>query len=264
MPVIGILIAYFAWWQPQWKAHEDADLVQQIDARAEAKLKEHHFDDMATNVSKMEQRMTDINDLLKIVVQNELKHVAELPPAEIQKALPQVRAVLAVAASDQRLATPDSGQLDSIKTKFRQVDRNAPDFWPATAALISFQSGIGATGQPDCWQQNPPFGSEGVEPAYVYSNCKLRLDSVSLPAILWERGPIFEFLIFQNCTISYGGGRIVLPHFPDEVNVKLEFKDCKFVLVAPPQPTPGGRKLLEALLDAKTLNSVKAETPFER
>ena len=46
----GLIVAYLAWLQPQWKEQARKDLTQQIDNEIEAKLKEHKFDELVGDV----------------------------------------------------------------------------------------------------------------------------------------------------------------------------------------------------------------------
>jgi uncharacterized protein HemX len=52
LAAVALVVAYLAWWQPQWKEQAHKDLAQQIDNEIEAKLKEHKFDELVGDVRK--------------------------------------------------------------------------------------------------------------------------------------------------------------------------------------------------------------------
>ena len=51
----ALVVAYFAWWQPQWKTDADVTLTNKINSQIEAKLNDHQFDKMGRDISDIEE-----------------------------------------------------------------------------------------------------------------------------------------------------------------------------------------------------------------
>jgi len=264
--VILIVIAYFAWLQPQWKAHADQDLAQQINNQVESKLQDHHFDEMAGDVKIMKGQMTEISGFMKVLVEAELKRVAELPPNEFKNSLPGVRAALAVAKK-----TPIDLSIDTIeemRAKLNTTPSGTTGYWQTAAAVISYR-GESAPSLPPCRmdQTQPPAVLDGAINAkqttikfkiVPYENCVVVLDSKEAQARFLSVLGVFD-IEFRHCRIIYGGGPILLPTAaaPGRKKLSIIFTDCFFDISTPGIPSTDAQQLLTSLLSSKDPKAAK-------
>lgn len=252
---LGVVVSYFAWWQPQQKQHADNDLAQQIDNRIEAKLKEHHFDDLVSNVNTMKGQMTEISGYLKIIVQSDLYRSAKLIPRDFERKLPEVKAALDIA-KNEHVDLPAT-VVGGIGSNLIRSDQHEPQFWGAASALINYRSKEQAGALPMCFDKHPLYTSNtpnefGARQQTftmlppVYRDCEIDLGATVPPRIFLagQPPPSMEFI---KCRVIYRGGDIpLLSQVP-----KLMFTESVFTVSVPVAPPGGGRNLISALLSSK-------------
>jgi hypothetical protein len=263
--VILIVIAYLAWWQPQWKSHADEDLAQRIDNRIEEKLKAHRFDDLVENVHKMQGQMTEISSFMKILLLAETKRVASLAPQEFQKNLPAVRAALDVAQKTPIEIPAET--VAEIKTKLNKTPPSAPEFWQTAAAVINYHVGESTPSFPRCrMDQAPAELAESINAtqttiklkAIPFENCEVVLDSPEVQSrFLNVLGTID--IEFRHCRVVYRGGPIFFPAqvVPGRKTVSVIFTNCVFDLSTLGVPPRDAQQMLSGLLASQDPKSVK-------
>jgi hypothetical protein len=138
--IAALLIAWFGWWQPQRKAHDDQDLTNVIDHRVDAKFSDKKFDQMASDVSNMKGRLEEISGFLKLLTEKELRTQAALPKSEFDQQIPQLSFTVSVAR--QVHAEVASNIVDGISSKLAQTEPTEPAYWRAAGELISYRSEV--------------------------------------------------------------------------------------------------------------------------
>ena len=270
-----IVIAYLAWWQPQWKAHEDEDLTNKIDHQIDSKLVAPlgQLSGQEKTLARIEGRLEEISDLLKLITQNEMKRIASLPPQDFNSNLPAVATVLAIAKVDH-VESPSRDTIQNIKTKLNETRKDQLGFWGAAVALVNYTSSEAGAGLPDCLDMSPsvdlyppaPGSTKPIIGASGYSNCKIELDD---PRAADQYGISLAVanLEFRNCLIRYRGRSIIIKLQPpprDHIVGRFVFINCAYeitpTVVSPPS---NGRKLIETLLASPDLKSVSMKPETE-
>ncbi len=262
--VISLFVAYFAWWQPQWKQRADSELSHSIDDQIDAKLKSPlaQLSDQGRILARIEGRTEAITDLLKIVVQNEIRRAASLPMEEFKRSLLDLKTALSVARGEHVSASAEA--VASIKSKLIKIDQDTPGFWGAAAAVISYQSPERVGDLPDCLLADPVGkdwsvrGNVVTHGPLVYSNCSIALNDPRAVDIL-ARTLTIANLMLKRCVVIYKGNPIILPPLPpprDRVIGSIIFDDCTFDISTRGTPLAVGRELLTALLNARDPRSI--------
>jgi hypothetical protein len=258
--VIGLGIAYFAWWQPQWKEDSSKKLVQQVDSEIEKKLTEHKFDQVASDVSTLKGQMTEISGFVRLLAQKEMQESAHFSRERFQENLPTLTQTPKAAKLSQASTAP--AVITGLQAKLLQSNRNRPEFWSAASALIAYRSPQQPKSLPDCLLNAPdrrltvdgnqiPPGGVPVRAHLApqsYRDCKIDL-SASYPY-----GHIFDTpLECTRCDVSYRGGNIGA--FEAGV-VRIQFIDCTFEVHAEADSPLTGRQLIATLLSSANQGNV--------
>lgn len=261
-----IVIGYFAWWQPQWKQHEDTDLADLIDNRIDAKLASHHFDDLTGDVKTLKGQMGEISGYLKILVTDRLKTVSSLPPAEFERHLPEATALLNTARITKAKTAPNT--IANVRSRLARSNHDNPQFWGAAAPLVNYRS-VGDKQQefPPCDLKHHPMGplAENVPAGATsfkmnpvpFRGCEIQIDSPEAQQLYLRDLRLID-LVFENCRIVYRGGPLIFPGtaVPGRTTMSLVFKDCLFDLSVPGVPPQDGGAVVGGLLLAKDLHEV--------
>jgi hypothetical protein len=166
-----------------------------------------------------------------------LQSQASLPQSEFEKALPEIRSVVADARKD-RISVPPT-VIEGLRSKLLASNSQAPDFWPTVSEFVSYRSSLSyyaGAGQispvppmkmyyssarllPNCTDSLPKpmrvtdvlSPNEAVNSRGLYENCRFVLDSPTqdqtLNGILRRSTPV---ITFKNCIVEYRGGEINL------------------------------------------------------
>jgi hypothetical protein len=261
-PVITLLIGsgvvggFFRWFF--------GDLVDhQIDSKLSAPIAQ--LGDQKTTLARIDTRLNDISELLKIVVQNEMKRVAALAQEDFNKNLGTVKTVLSIAKTEQINSPTDT--VADIKEKLQKANEKSPEFWNAAAALVNYASTKPVTPLKDCVTEPPAGRVTGLKPdpnnpnqtivsytTLTYSDCKIELDDPRAIKRYQEALPSFS-LVLRHCVIVYRGRPIVVPLPPGVTKMvgKILFEDCIFDIVPTADLPEIGKTLVEALLNAADL-----------
>lgn len=146
---LALVVAYFAWWQPQWKERADKEFVRRVDDQIDAKFEKHIDPQMKTLVDKIDslgERFTRIEgqmDILRPIVEEQVKKTIDrarnLSPTELKQQLPQINEVLNAAAQEKIPANP--GLINGLRDKLLPlVGRNDKEAWEVTVSLASYHT----------------------------------------------------------------------------------------------------------------------------
>jgi hypothetical protein len=155
-----------------------------------------------------------------------------LPQAAFDKALPDIRSMIAAARKD-RISVPPA-VIEGLRSKLLASNSSAPDFWPTLSEFLSYRSVLSYHAVaaptapigmyyfaklPDCSDSLPKpmtikeilSPNEAVPNRGLYENCQFVLDSPiqtqRINGILNNGTPL---LTFKNCIVEYHGGEINL------------------------------------------------------
>ena len=263
---ILVVIAYLAWWQPQWKQHADDDLRNQIDRQVDARLIDplKKMSNQGETLSKMEGKLGEISEYLKILVQNQIKGVSQLPSSEFGNYLPEVKTMLAVAKTNHVPTAPQTA--NAIREKILRVDHQIPAYWETAAAFINYRSSEPSIQMPNCLdlptQQTIQEGDQIVvkdhvatatmHGPWVWKDCRIEIDRPNAQIRNLQQLQMGD-LELRHCWIVYRGGLLLFP----KPGGTLRFVDCVFQIIVTTAPPSNGRKLLDGLLSANNLSDVK-------
>lgn len=201
-----------------------------------------------------------------------LEHAA-LPLEEFKATLPDLKSAVAMARQHHVVVPPKV--VEDLKQKLLTTDKSAPGFWPATSALITYQSQAAENWSiwnlPSCITQmhkrkllqdvSPGTQTVALGPVEV-SDCQIVLDSPEADQHL-SFDLSMGSVIFHHCVIFYNGGAItivpvkVATQSPAKINGDLQFDNCLFVFSLPDNPSQQGQKFAETLLAAQKPTTVK-------
>jgi hypothetical protein len=248
-----------------------------IDGRIRETLRDplQKIADQGEKIAEINGKLSGIADLLKIVVQNEMKRVSALIPLDFDKSLPDVKTLLSVARDEQ--VTSPNATVASIKSKLNTSEQGAPGFWPAAAAFVNYQSmrplatpgdcliarpvGRGAQPQPD---PKDPSKLNFHHGPLVYSDCRIELDDPRAGVLLYAESLTISDVEFRHCIIAYKGRPIVMPRLPfpeDKLRGKMVFLNCMYEIYPPENPPKIGKILITALLKSEDPGSVVFAPP---
>ena len=257
IPIFGIAMTYYETvLRPDW----DAQLTTKIDTEIDKKFAEHHFDQLVSDVSKMEGQLTEISSFVKIIAANQMQHSASLTPQEFRKSLPALAATLGVAKTTGVSVSPDV--VHGIQSKLAQTGHDEPAFWGAASALVDYRFPAKPSPLPSCLKEPPvqrlleslapqQTGPVKTSPP-LYENCEIDLDSSIPPGILDVPIARGNRLDFFNCRVVYRGNPIPLfTRYP-----MLTFTNCTFDLSVSAPPVDKGKQLVQSLLLASDMSHV--------
>jgi hypothetical protein len=260
--LLAIVIGYFSWWQPQWKAADATALSQTINKQVQQEFRDKNFSQVIEDVNRTKGQMEGIYGLLNFVVKKEAKEAAQLPPKQFQSILPQVGAILSTAKTVN--ANVDVQASTELQTKIRQSNREDVGFWNAASSMVSYLSPTDKRVLPDCLAK-PPVNKiidaarrNGVvtahkEPA-LYENCEINLASPIPYDVAKTIQVLSKYEVeLRHCRVIYRGGDIALLAYAD----RLLFTESVFELETPTTPPAQGRRLVETLLASSNLNAVE-------
>lgn len=246
-----------------------------VDSEISSKLHDPITDisDLKRDVAVIRKSQDDTQALLRIVIANDSKRISAMSQRDFQDRLPEVRAVLNAAKSTRTEVAPVA--FGEIRSKLEQSNRSEPEFWPTAASLINY---VSATPAPtvelaDCLNSPPILvgvnttaGSKIVTHGpNVYSNCKIDLDDPRASVVFGHSLSLAD-LEFRRSLIVYRGRPIIIQLGAPPLNHlvgKFVFIDCVFNIQSPSNPSLSGKKLIESLLAAQDLHSVRIAVPNE-
>lgn len=260
--VFGVFVAYFAWWQPQWKAEEQNQLTQKIDEEIEGELKKRNLDQMASDISSMKGQLSEISGFVKIIAASQMQHSASLAPSEFEKSLPTLQAALSAAKSTGATSPPQV--VKDIQQKLIQSSHDQPDFWGAASAFINYRYQSAPRALPNCFASRPATQLAAditatqttIPVTLAYADCEVDLNSrepLSHPE--WFRWP--TALKCDRCEVTYNGKEI--PLFGTGVRA-LTLKNCIFEFQATPNSPTNGKNLIATILASKDQQSIQYST----
>jgi hypothetical protein len=262
--ILALLVTFFAWKQPQWKAEAEDSLNHKIDDRIEAKLQQHHFDDLASKVSKMEGQLNEISGYLKLLTARDLAQTASLSREDFRKQLPQIKNTLQ-AATVAEAKVPER-MTQTIQSKLLSVPDREPVFWETASALVDYTSALRVSFAPrgtvDCYST---FGMyEPHPPSFNSRRNVMKVDSCTLFIDDVKKFNDSEFgkhfhaevaagvtdiliLDLTNVHIVYRGGETI-PYSA------LHCENCTYSFEAPIVPPSRGQILIHGALIASNGN----------
>lgn len=229
-----------------------------VDDRVDAKLREHHFDQMASDVSTMKGQLGEISGFLRVLADNELHRQASLPKSEFEQQVPALAAAVTTARVVQAYAAPTV--VKDINRRLVETPSNTPGYWNAAAQLISYRSDLQANFKsaslPDCLGSHVYLvGFNGSSKGYFeatlgMSHCRLDLGIDQLQAFREfashnVAGPPFEAIHFSldltAVQVIYRGGEI-LPIYG------ITMHNCLFQIETEEDAPSMGKTLTKELL----------------
>jgi hypothetical protein len=231
-----------------------------FDSRISAKLNEPNG--LLSRLQDLSSGLATANGELRAIRQlwaEQIKKTAELRPKDFQKSLPQATDALKAGAA-LRIPFPPEIK-ESVRSKLLATDSNAPGYWSAAAAMVTYRSPAPPAGLPNCLDRDPLSSVKDVVSAkpkqpvtlamgpFVYENCTIEIDSPKANRVYQQTLTMPNNLELRHCNIVYRGGLIMLPSPPPQVRAlglaKLIFIDCWFEISAPPElPDAPGRSLI--------------------
>ena len=240
----ALIITNFAWYQPrqvQLRQHEEKDLAQQVDNQIDAKFKEHHFDEVASDVKIMKGQMQEISGYLKILVEKNMRQAAELSPREFQNSLPEIKSVLSVAGVQR--ATVPNDVVKSLREGFQRADDGAPEYWSGLANFITYESSLRAgfsitLNIPRC--PAPRTSDSGVVTGINPDGTKApptKLERITIQDCLLDldQYPLVVAFGCNHCVVKYSGGALTLKN--------VVFEECLFLFSFNSEPTSADGRL---------------------
>jgi hypothetical protein len=276
--ILTLLVAYFAWWQPQSKQAELQQLQSTVSESIEQKLKALHFDQLGADVSEMKGQMVEISRYVQLLTEKEMRNDASLSQREFQGHISSLPATLAAARVSRTVVSPHI--VEAIGKKLARVDKSQLEYWQAASQFISYcsgpQSGSLFEGEVNClnairsgnnWDEVPtPSGKMSI-PGFApdagrpwmshvqLSKCVLYLDddggfdqtSVGrffLDVRKHHPNLILLSLVLNDVKIVYSGGKM-LPVS------EIQYSNCVFDFRMPTSvPPKRGQALSDGLLTA--------------
>jgi hypothetical protein len=141
--VILVIIAYLAWWQPQWAAHEhenfESNVNKLIEAKQEQPIKDIH--QIQLDIAKISTRLDDLLQLTKPIAIRQLRAALSLPSKQFAEDLPTIKAAIDAAIN---VKLPASDYASGLRSKLNSVPATAPAYWQTVGSLVSFRSSDGS------------------------------------------------------------------------------------------------------------------------
>jgi hypothetical protein len=257
--VFGLL--YFLIPRQEKRAHDD--MVSVVNSQFDAKLKEHHVDDLQAEVGKLQGQMTTMLPFLQMVVQKEMKTLASLPVHDFQDSLTRVNVALAAAKATQADIPPST--IGDLRSKLVQVSRSTPYYWGTATALIGYRSITLPNNLPNCFDKTPVMTTQQDIPANIkypfnlkispptYEDCQIDLSHSPPQSVIdyLNLAPKFG-LEFKRSLIIYRAGKIPLLN----ITPKLIFTNCAFNISPSNIEDEPGRKLVNDLLLAQNPSAI--------
>src|ERR1017187_5129478 len=155
LTALAVIISYFAWLQPQWKAHAENDLKNTIQHEIDAKLTDHHFDELASDVKTMKGQLGEMDGFLRLLAEKELHQQASIPKDEFKRQIPTFAATVSVARVVHASVAPEL--ITGISRKLASSEMDESDYWKAAAEFVSYRSDLKVSFAPeqlpDCFSQ---------------------------------------------------------------------------------------------------------------
>lgn len=267
--VLSLIVAGFAWLQPEWKSEADKQRRQLVKDVLEQDMKDRGLDDVQGDIKEIRGQLNVMDGFLKILAAKEMQQQAALPKESFEKQLP----TLAVTASAARMVHAEVAPqaVSGIAHKLSISDPNSKDYWRAAGALVSYRSALnsGFILKPmrDC------LDSERVALDYstmipgkadirlYFSECRLDIDLDEQDRLLKFVGKAYSglppsitwHLELTDVHIVYRGGALL----PIQ---SMALKNCTFeVFIQETAPRPA-KALTQALL-ASDEQKIKVELP---
>jgi hypothetical protein len=136
---MALLSVFLSVYVPRLMDHSTKDLKFQIDERIEQKLKDHRFDELVSSVDQMKGELKSISDNLNLLLAKNIKQVAYLSPAQLEKQLPQLNQILDIAAK-HRVAVGQDVVVEIHKGLSRVLANGVPAAWDSMLHLASYES----------------------------------------------------------------------------------------------------------------------------
>lgn len=212
--VVGFVVGFAIW-------AAGAFLDQRIEGKVGNRLRV-----LETGIAEMKGQLT------VLLARWTIESAAALPPQELSRKLPELKAALAIARENHlNIGAPD---LLAIKTNLAFVSPTAPDFWPTTSEVISSLSRV--------LSKLPPYPGPPVP--------------IGLPGWVDAQDSTFEKVsvllhgaknsTFRNCWVFFS---------PDAKLENVRFENCVFMIPVSQVPSPNLQRIGEKLL-ASDLHSV--------
>jgi len=259
-PLIGfvaLILGYFYFAVPRQERRAHDDMVSVVNSQFDAKLKEHHVDEMQADVGKLQGEMTTMLPFLQMVVQKEMKTLANLPAHDFQDSLPRVNVAFAAAKATQ--ANISTSTINDLRAKLVEVSRSTPYFWGAASALIGYRSIVLPNYLPNCFDKTPVMTTQTPIPGHphypfkitvtpvTYENCKVDLSQSPPPNIIaYISGLPRIGMEFKQSLVIYRAGFIPLL----SITPRLTFTNCAFNITHNVKDK-GAQKLVNDLLLAE-------------
>lgn len=169
----ALILGYFYFVVPRQERRAHDDMVAVVNSQFEAKLKEHHVDDLQSDVSTLKGQMATLLPFLQMVVQKEMKTLASLPVHDFQDSLTRVNVALAAAKATQtEIPTSTIGDL---RSKLVQVSRSTPYYWGTATALIGYKSKLLPNNLPNCFDKPPVMTTQTAIPRQMHYPFELKV-----------------------------------------------------------------------------------------
>jgi hypothetical protein len=254
-----------------------------VDPRVAEQLKQPTKDlsTLHDDVTTLKATLETLKPLIDGLLLERFKNVVALPKSEFQNKLPEVQNLIALAR--QRGVTVDAALTRRMSERLLSIKPRVPDFWPASAQLVSYKSSNGAASNvlnlasaklADCTESEPaPMRITAVlspQQAQVsnalYENCQITLDSPKdderINSFILGKFPRIKF---KNCLVVYRGGQINLklewrgevigfqiegkpPMAMKMSGETMEFENCLFQFTIQGVPPPTGQEVTAVLL----------------
>jgi hypothetical protein len=104
--IISAVIAYFAWWQPEWKAAADSNLRTVVKDELEAGLKSRHLDEVPGDIKELRAQLKEMDSFLQILTVKELRQQATLSKPAFEQQIPAVAVTVSAARMVHTEASP--------------------------------------------------------------------------------------------------------------------------------------------------------------
>jgi hypothetical protein len=241
---LGLVIAFFAWLQPQWKQHESEDLTNQIDRQVDKKLEKPQatISDIGRDVAEMKGKVNALWGLMQ------LRSSATMPENKFKENLAQVEEALEILKVQQQQTSVGEDVVAKIRQRILGTNPMASNYWGAAAALISFTSHSLPPNMPPC--EIHAYGGEyssSLEPEKKLPGEIKYITEIGCTAYL--DGQSVARTRFQNVKVVYRGGSVT---FGPNVN----FIDCEYDIQLVNEPPPDGRRFTNTLLAAASVQAV--------
>ncbi|MBV9759826.1 MAG: hypothetical protein JO340_04610 [Acidobacteriaceae bacterium] len=196
-----------------------------------------HVKEEAEFRTHTDDRLTAIESTLRTIQASQmpkkvLGELGMLNVTELAKNLPALRKVAEQPPSEVR---PTETAVEAVAVKLRQVNENAPDYWPTVLQFIQFAS---AGLSPDVPPRNSPYVTK-MDDVYI-SGGGMPLDG----RVLILKNGRLENLAIRNSRIVFSGPMVL---------INVTFINCAFDFEFPnessqPLPSPYVRRTVQQLL----------------